>query len=236
MRTQCRTLEYVHHCCNMRPAQNSMFAFSGNTSAVAATNTAGHVVDDADDSSATWTIVSFGTPMFKRPGTWCAVRSACIRLCRFVWFLRAPVACAFHHFMMHIARSHTHTTRARSPTHPHGVTKGPRESSVRQTYSAGATVTVGPLPANTHQIALYLPTSSKGASFTIAIDGKDVYVGTTLGALDWVARLVLPVPLGSKEAVLTVGKDAAAGTTKFNVSGVTFFYANSTTTPPIAAL
>ena len=111
-----------------------------------------------------------------------------------------------------------------------------RESSVRQTYSAGATVTVGPLPANTHQIALYLPTSSKGASFTIAIDGKDVYVGTTLGALDWVARLVLPVPLGSKEAVLTVGKDAAAGTTKFNVSGVTFFYANSTTTPPIAAL
>lgn len=234
MRTQCRTLEYVHHCCNMRPAQNSMFAFSGNTSAVAATNTAGHVVDDADDSSATWTIVSFGTPMFKRPGTWCAVRSACIRLCRFVWFLRAPVACAFHHSMMHIARSHTHTTRARSPTHPHGVTKGPRESSVRQTYSAGATVTVGPLPANTHQIALYLPTSSKGASFTIAIDGKDVYVGTTLGALDWVARLVLPVPLGSKEAVLTVGKDAAAGTTKFNVSGVTFFYANSTTKPPIA--
>lgn len=126
MRTQCRTLEYVHHCCNMRPAQNSMFAFSGNTSAVAATNTAGHVVDDADDSSATWTIVSFGTPMFKRPGTWCAVRSACIRLCRFVWFLRAPVACAFYHFMMHIARSHTHHARTltHTPTRCHQRTAG----------------------------------------------------------------------------------------------------------------
>ena len=155
MRTQCKSLKYIHHCCNNMHADgaalNSMWKFSG--------------VHNGSD----WQTKVFGSPQFKLPG--------------------------------------------------------PREGSMRWTNLTGASVSIGPLPAGTKRIALYLPTSSAGAAYTVQLDGKTIHTGTTVASVTtWVARTVLPVT-GGKMLKLTVGK--AVATTKFSISGVTLFSGDS---------
>lgn len=58
----------------------------------------------------------------------------------------------------------------------------------------------------------------------MAVDGRAIHTGTTLtlGDIDWVARVVLPIAPGSKAVVVAVDK-AAPDTMRFNISGATFF-------------
>merc|ERR1712146_68567 len=108
MRTSCRTLEYVHHCCNGNATQDSLFAFSDN-----------------------WeTIIMPGQPVY----------------------------------------NHAH---------------GPRLGSMRQTNSSGAYVTIGPLPPDTRRVALYLPIQPTGTAYTVKLNGRDLYHGTTRGETVW---------------------------------------------------
>ena len=122
---------------------------------------------------------------------------------------------------------------------PHFKLPGPREGSMRWTNKSGASVVLGPLPAETERAALYLPRSANGADFTVQLDGRQVHAGTTAANQSaWVARIVLPVQ-GGKLLKLTVGHTVA--TSQFAVEGVTFFAASavdhdraelaSTTTP-----
>lgn len=144
MRTQCRTVEYAHHCCNEynNSALDQLWAFS-----------------DGD-----WATQTFGRPVFKNPG--------------------------------------------------------PREGSLRQTNKSSS-FTISPVPEGTQRVALYLPTSDKGAGYTISLDGREAMKGTTESAdLNWVGRVVLKVG-GAKTLKLTMA--AAPPGMLFNVSGVTFF-------------
>ena len=156
MRNQCKTLKYVHHCCNNMNADglalNSLWAFSG--------------VQNGSD----WLTKIFGSPNFKLPG--------------------------------------------------------PREGSMRWTNISGASFAIGPLPTGTKRVALYLPVSSRGAEYTVQLDGKQIYAGTTMSdTSEWVARTVLPVA-GGQMLNLTVGRKLAS-MTQFSVSGVTFFAGTS---------
>ena len=102
---------------------------------------------------------------------------------------------------------------------------GPREGSMRWTNMSGASVSIGPLPAGTKRVALYLPISSHGAAYAVQLDGKQIHTGTTLSnTSEWVARTVLSVG-GGKLLNLTVGK-AVPASTQFRISGVTFFFAD----------
>ena len=62
------------------------------------------------------------------------------------------------------------------------------------------------------------------ARYSVAVDGRAIHTGTTLtlGDIDWVARVVLPIAPGSKAVVVAVDK-AAPDTMRFNISGATFF-------------
>ena len=161
MRTQCRTLKYVHHCCNNMHADgaalNRLWDFSG--------------VHNGSD----WWTKDYGSPQFKLPG--------------------------------------------------------PREGSMRWTNISGATITIGPLPAGTKRVALYLPISPHGAEYTVQLDGTKIHAGTTLSNVSsWVSRTVLPVTTGGKMLHLTVGSTEAE--TQFGISGVTLFSSDPAPSPP----
>ena len=152
MRSQCKTVKYVHHCCNNLHADG------------AALNGLWHWANGSD-----WQTKVFGSPHFKLPG--------------------------------------------------------PREGSMRWTNKSGASVVLGPLPAETERAALYLPRSANGADFTVQLDGRQIHAGTTMANQSaWVARIVLPVQ-GGKLLKLTVGHTVA--TSQFAVEGVTFFAASA---------
>lgn len=99
---------------------------------------------------------------------------------------------------------------------------GPREGSIRWTNTSGASVLIGPLPAGTKRVALYLPVSPIGAAYTVMLDGVQIHTGTTqANTKSWTARTVLPVA-GGKMLKLTV-TGATVPNTQFSVSGATFF-------------
>lgn len=152
MRHQCRTLQYVHHCCNNPLAGgmvlNSLWKFS------------------AQNNFSDWQSKVFGSPVFKLPG--------------------------------------------------------PREGSMRWTNVSNSSVVIGPLPHGTKQVALYLPRRPQGASYTVALDGTKIHVGTTQGDTNaWVMRALLSVNGGTMLKV-SVG-DTLGGALEFSIYGVTFF-------------
>jgi len=152
MRNKCRTVKYVHHCCNNQyaggAALDGLWGFSG--------------VRNSSD----WQTKVFGSPVFKLPG--------------------------------------------------------PREGSMRWTNTSGASVQIGPLPVGTKRIALYLPSSPRGAVYTVELDGAQIHTGTTLTTeSSWVARTVLSAE-GGKSLKITVG-DIVTAETQFRISGVTLF-------------
>ena len=93
---------------------------------------------------------------------------------------------------------------------------------MRWTNVSRASFQIGPLPVGTKRIALYLPSSPRGAAYSVSVDGKQVYAGTTLSSSSsWVSRTMLPAE-GGKTVKLSVG-DIVAPTTQFSISGVTLF-------------
>ena len=94
---------------------------------------------------------------------------------------------------------------------------------MRWTNVPAASFTLGPLPAGTKRVALYLPTSPHGADFAVELGNVQIHVGTTRSnASNWVARTVLSVAQGG---TLTLRLSRTlANTTQFGVSGATLFF------------
>jgi len=112
----------------------------------------------------------------------------------------------------------------------HGI--GPRMASMMTANRTGASVTIS-LLNDTKRVAIYLPADTNGAEYTVKLDGKQIYQGTTIGDRLWENRVVLPVsnPQNDSKLEVVVGQ-GGPGNWRFMISGATFFSEDGPTPTP----